>query len=145
MFFLLLTSGFFYELAGDSPVSIALNNTFDATRYNDKEVHNAKWISNNINDSKIYADPYGKYLLDEFPPNNKIDLFSEDTTDGFLYLREFNLKNETIFCFKKEKTLSKIDYISLKSDFYIYANKIYSNGGSDLLELIPKTILFLVT
>lgn len=134
MFFLLLTSGFFYELAGDMPVSIALNDTFDATRYNDMEVYNAKWVSNSLNESKIYADPYGKYLLEEFLPTNKVELFAEGEMNGFLYLREINLKTGTIPCIKREKSVSRINYQSLdKSTFYVDANKVYSNGGSDLL------------
>ena len=135
--FLLSNSGFTYELANkmggtEQTFSIALNNTFDFTRYNDKEAYGAKWIQN-TNSSTIYADPFGKYFIDEHI-FQRTAYFSDTTKYGYLYLREINLRDGSILILEKEKVLTKISYLNLsESVFYNHANKIYSNGGSDTL------------
>lgn len=131
MIFLLFTSGLVYELGGEKSISIALNSTFDFPRYNDKEAYGAKWIANTNDNARVYADAYGIWFLSELMPMAKTGVLTDTVRGGYLYLREINVKTNQITCIKREGTLSSKSYQDL-SDFTLQANKIYSNGGSQV-------------
>lgn len=131
MIFLLFNSGLIYELGGDKPASIALNSTFDFPRYNDKEAYSAKWIAYKNDNSRVYADPYGFWFLCELISTARTGVFTDTVRDGYLYLREINVKTNQIILIEKEGTLPSKDYQELNI-FIFQVNKVYSNEGSQI-------------
>ncbi len=96
--FLLFTSGFIYEVTKDNPYSISLDNTIDTPRFNDKEVHAAKWLTDVTDSYPIHADGYGHLLLREFDYYRVRIFLSESKglpSGAYVYLRSLNLKGIT--------------------------------------------------
>lgn len=133
--FLLFTSGFIYEVVKDNPGSISLNNTIDYPKFNDKEVHVAKWLVDITDPNPIYADHYGQQLLKGFV-YLRVRTFSAELkylpSESYIYLRSSNLKG-----FMQEFHEGKANLVELSnSPFYnniiTKKNKIYDNGGSEI-------------
>jgi len=134
--FLLFNTGFIYEVAKDNPFSISLDNTIDYPRFNDKEVHAAKWLVNITDSYPIYADNLGLQLLKGFVYLRGRTFFAEAKelpSESYVYLRSLNLKGFMTELHEKKGHL----YVELpNSTFYnnviTKKNKIYDNGGSEI-------------
>ena len=135
---LLFNSGFIYEVANDTPISISLDKTMDYPRFNDKEVYAAQWVSDTIDSNPIYADYYGVLLFKEFEYERVKYFFSETqelSSESYIYFRNINLKSLML---EKNKKRIHIYVELLDSIFYNQVitkkNMIYDNGGSEIFK-----------
>jgi uncharacterized membrane protein len=147
--------GFIYEVVGDVPISRSIsfmrmktsnNNETKAIFYNvytpEQDVFSAIWLSKMAgNNSKTYADytaskqvlrGYGMIIVewDYYLSNNAII-----ENGSYIYLRSLNV--EGIFITKERARASKIEFIDL-SQVINNANKIYSNGASEIYRSLPN-------
>ena len=122
--FLLFTSGFIYEVAKDNPSTISLDKTMDYPRFNDKEVHAAKWLVDISDSYPIYADRFGWLLLYGFG-HWRVRTFSAETEElpfgAYVYLRNLNQKG-----FITEFNENKI-YIYLELQNSTFYNNVITN------------------
>ncbi|MCZ7399984.1 MAG: DUF2206 domain-containing protein [Candidatus Methanoperedens sp.] len=125
--FLLFNSGFIYEVAKDTPMSIALNSTIDGPRFNEQEVFGATWLYNTKNDNHVYADFYRQVLLRRFSGEWRIlpDDFKIEAK-SYMYFGTLNIKENIIAKYGKSV---KMDFTS---DYLNNTNKIYVNGGAQV-------------
>jgi len=150
--FLLFNSGWVYEITKDHPGSIALSqesvgeygdagdiNAFYATYYTDRDIAGVEWISkyhdNYHNYLKAYADLPHLRILNSYGmiPQKYLNLLTNSTElrDGsYTYLGYSNIHYGLLYGEMHGKKYWNITYISplLKKQ-----NKIYSNGGSNIL------------
>lgn len=61
--FLLLNSGWAYQIANDGPTSLSMNPELDSPRYNDREVATAQWLAMSLVGTKAIADENRYQLL----------------------------------------------------------------------------------
>ncbi|GAH62205.1 unnamed protein product, partial [marine sediment metagenome] len=138
--FLLFTSGFIYQIAKDIPSSISLDKTIDYPRFNDKEVHSAKWLGGIKDSYPIYADHFGMLLLSEFAFYRVRPFFNETKElpyGSYIYFRSINMKGfmTELYRYQHEKKMFyNVDLIN--STFYnnviTKKNMVYDNGGSKI-------------
>ncbi len=130
--FLLFTSGFIFEIAKDNPTSFALDKTMDFSRFNDKEVHAAKWIVDITDSYPIYGDQVGWLVLSEFE-FGRVKTFSAETKEippeSYVYLRSLNLK---YFMAELNGTTVELTNSIFYNNIIINKNRIYDNGGSEI-------------
>ena len=125
--FLLFNSGWVYELAKDNPTSIALNNTIDYSRFNDREFYGANWLgSKSPSSSLYYADGYGRLLLYEFVDRHFVRIFWNTTIkiqkDSYVYFRSLNTNKKEMVEYGKN---IPVRHISLNDS--IFFNTIVSH------------------
>jgi uncharacterized membrane protein len=155
--FLLINTGFVYELAHDPPVSISLSSQWIKTSGDDQEIarfysaytpvediHSARWLYNNGDiDTKIvyatYSDEVRVHALTSYGmiPSSKVwklEPYTNNVESGsYIYLQYLNVVENigtTIIPeFEKLKTFSMDELDQLMSN----ASKVYANNGSQIL------------
>ena len=133
--FLLLNTGWVYEVAKDNPTSISLS-VKDYPVFNEQEVIGAKWI-NNVKDGMIYGDNF-RSLLPNSLEWGTVKPISDDLNNlklnSYIYLGTFNIREEKILI-SHQKGVNKIkEYIS-STNITSHRNKIYDNNGSEVYYL----------
>ncbi|MEJ2271855.1 MAG: DUF2206 domain-containing protein [Candidatus Bathyarchaeota archaeon] len=147
--------GFIYEISGDSvPTSVSLSKDrmrtstdigLKATFYDfyvpRQDVFSAEWLSSNIEDqSTIYADYISRlkvligYGMIDLNTVRYLDNSTLIETDGYIYLRSQNVIDGILrYLNYNTEILNSLD-ITEVSDLIGDANKIYSNGFSDIYQ-----------
>jgi uncharacterized membrane protein len=144
---LLFKSGFLYEVAGDVSPGMQISVSFTRMKTSDnpqilsafyepyvpeQDFYSATWLANMVeNNSKIYADyTASKHVLKAYAMKiiewNYI--LSGNTTigpDAYIYLRSLNVQGFLV----QEAIISNMTKVSNQLNL---ANKIYSNGGSEV-------------
>lgn len=130
--YLLFNSGWMYEVLGDSPSSISLDNSLDFPYFSDKEYLGAKWLFRLGNNDTIYSDEYRRYLLDSFDYKRARPFLFVDEIDLkyiYIYLGNYNILENKV----------RMRYVNGVNPFFEYVNysnlilnrgRIYDNGGS---------------
>jgi len=132
--FLLLNTGWVYEVAKDAPTSISLNTTIDYPRFNDKEVLGATWLFNVKGSNPIYADDYRWLLLGslEWGSVRTYPFDINKTQDNsYIYFGTFNIVEDKVKVSPKKGLRITTVYINLE-DIVNDRNKIYTNGGAQV-------------
>jgi len=138
--YFMCTTGFMYEVSG-VPRSLVLNESGNQYRdiiIHDQEAFSAKWLSKsaNMSDIVVYTDSAGRFrvILQGLIPAylNNVDnrnLFtSRLRKNSYIYFRYDNVMNNRVLTYSHERqNVSDYDYI------WSSRNKIYGNGGSDIL------------
>lgn len=135
--YVLFNSGLVYELVGDEPVSISLNSTFDAPRFNQQEASSASWIIAHGNKSLIYSDVFSMWFLQDFIPINygikQLNL-KFINNNSYLYLRKHNVDSRTISLITRENQIAKTKIVNLENiSYYTQSSNIYENGGAEIM------------
>lgn len=144
MIFLLFNTGFFIEISNsfgtDIPkFSIALGDaSAENPIYSQKDINSAKWIRDNAQ-QLIVADVQGSIIFAGFSMKSGIISLNDFNVNNnelfYFYLREVNLKENYVFSFVRIGTATpttiKTPLIDLP--FYNSTQKIYDNGGSEIL------------
>ncbi len=135
--FLLFNSGWVYEVAKDHPSSIALNNTIDYPRFNDREVSGAKWLHRARGDVPIYADAYRWLLLidSEGYPYQWFTSFDkvQNKRDSYIYLGSFNVIESKVLTVQRKGVRGIREYIDM-TDLIKGRNRIYDNRGAQVYQ-----------
>ena len=132
--FLMFNSGFIYEIAGDVPSSISLNNTVDYPRFCSREVSCAKWLQTIKARDITYADAYRWLLIASLNWDEARMLprkINDIQRNSYIYLGNFNVANNSLLIQYKEGAIRKFTYV----DTDIIAkkrNKIYDNCGAQV-------------
>ncbi|MGV9141460.1 MAG: DUF2206 domain-containing protein, partial [Promethearchaeota archaeon] len=142
--FLLFNSGFVYEIAGDEPISISLNNTFDFPLFTSSEIMGVRWVEGHVDDPIYYADWYGWVLTTKYAPkHSQWCNIAHNNTDYlppgevFIFLRSKNVQ-EGVWVDKKftpsipYKQIYKLNETVFYKETIITSNKIYSSKLSDI-------------
>jgi uncharacterized membrane protein len=130
--FFIFNSGLVFEIFQDNPSSIALSSNKDYPQFSEKELSGALWAYNHTNSDKIYADSYGRFLLQEYGFKPIVIEGTTKTSLGknLVYLRAFNVVDNQLYYAKSNNPI-------LFNDSKVYAeikkkNRVYSNGGCDI-------------
>lgn len=134
--FLLFNSGFVYEVTKDNPVSISLNRSIDAPRFNEKEVDGAIWLFTvNERNVTVYGDSY-RWLLQgsyEWPIVGVLPANLNDTPpNSYVFLGTFNVVEHKVLVYNQVGVNREYQYEGsgplLDGRF-----RIFDNGGAEIL------------
>lgn len=130
--FFLFNTGFIYQIADDSPTSVALETTGDKPVFNNREVIGAEWLISAGNERPIYVDATRWWLLNGFNPSYQRYLPENASwieSRSYLYFGTYNIVRDSVRIELQEHEITTADYIS--AGRYIRdQNKIYDNAGS---------------
>ncbi|MEN3052323.1 MAG: DUF2206 domain-containing protein [Candidatus Methanosuratincola petrocarbonis] len=130
--YLLLNSGFVYEVAHDPPSSISFDQTIDYPRFNNYEYSSAQWLLIYKSSIPIYADLYRVLLimgLDYFSANQITS--SGVVSQSYVFLGTTNIKYSRVLISIYEEGKTTRTYVSY-SPYCDFRNYAYDNGGSKI-------------
>ncbi len=130
--FLLFNTGLIYQIAGDSPTSMALETSGDKPVFSGKEVRGAGWLLAEGNRRPIYVDGTRWWLLLGFDPDHQRYLPANASLiepDSYTYFGTYNIVKESVRIEVKEHAVLEADYISAGT-FTGDRHKVYDNAGS---------------
>jgi uncharacterized membrane protein len=150
--FLIFNSGLAYELAGDTPFSIALDSEFDYARFTEEEVAGAQWLSSHLEDNaKIYSDDYRYMVLTAFipttggrfifmtdesvtlPPGFRKNLDLSEVPDGaIIFLGTLNVE-EGLLALHDEESFRSIAHVNSAELRLDERNIIFDIGGARIM------------
>lgn len=122
------------------PYSAILNS--EGERYNyywfyDEEIASSMWLADNKEKRIGYGGVYGDLLcgvktIDKAGIRCDKNFFKiNKTTQGYIYLRFQNVKEKKVRLNETYESEAMVD-LSKYSNLFIYKNKIYNNGGSEI-------------
>jgi uncharacterized membrane protein len=130
--FLLFNTGLVYQVANDSPTSMALETTQDKPVFNSREVEGARWLISAENRRPIYVDGMRWWLLLGFGPETQRYLPANAALiepNSYLYFGTFNVVREDVRVEVKEGTITVAAYTDTHA-FIKNRNRIYDNAGA---------------
>ena len=130
--FLLFNTGLIYQIADDSPTSMALETTGDKPVFNGKEVKGAEWLLSEGNRRPIYVDGTRWWLLLGFDPDHQRYLPENASLmepNSYLYFGTYNVVRESVRIEVKEHAVTEAGYTSA-GRFTGDQHKVYDNAGS---------------
>ncbi|NLA37935.1 MAG: DUF2206 domain-containing protein [Methanomicrobiales archaeon] len=130
--FLLFNTGLIYQVAGDSPTSMALETTRDKPVFNGKELMGAEWLIAAGEKRPIYVDGMRWWLLLGFDPDHQRYLPANASLlepGSYLYFGTYNVVRESVRIEVKEHAVLSADYTGA-GRFTRNRDRIYDNAGS---------------
>lgn len=126
--YLLLNTGFIYEIANDSPSSISLDPNMDYVRYNNREYSGAQWLLYFKQSLPIFADDY------RYPLLRSIEWFTDYQLSNhplpppsYMFLGTFNINTHQILIYDENSRI----YVSYDS-YCDSRSLVYTNYGSKI-------------
>lgn len=134
--FLLLNSGFIYQIVGENSTSVSLNmnETGGSLMFNENEVTGSKWLSTARNGNLSYGDQSSWLLLSGTMGLDNVRKIDANTKSvpphSYIFLRSWNLRGGKI---EVREGISVNHYTFLKdSTFYknviLQCNQVYNNN-----------------
>lgn len=130
--FLLFNTGFIYQVAGQHPESVSLNQSFDYPRFNARETAGASWIMHVNGGQVVYGDAYRWLLLGSFDWDESECLrgdLSHMSADNIIFLGTLNILEGKVRVVTHQGALSVYDYVD-SSTMLKERDLLYDNGGS---------------
>jgi uncharacterized membrane protein len=136
--FLLFNSGVVFQVAHDSPTSLALNSTLDGPVFNNMELAGAKWIDHNNGTAQqpILFDQYrwllmasiSQRVIQKYPPG--ADLASL-RGGSYLYFGTINVEQNTLLCIVSRTAVKEYQYFNA-TPAISNRSLIYTSGGCQI-------------
>ncbi len=130
--FLLFNSGLVYQVADDSPTSMALETGGDKPVFNGKELRGAEWLISEGNDRPIYVDGMRWWLMLGLDPDHQRYLPANASLvepNSYLYFGTYNLVRDSIRIEAQKNAVTTATYADAGL-FTGNQNRIYDNAGS---------------
>ena len=130
--FFLFNSGFIYQVADDSPTSMALETTGDKPVFSGKEVQGAAWLFSEGAVRPIYVDATRWWLLQGFDPKRQRYLTADASLvepGSYIYFGTYNLVRDDVRIEAEEHEVTTAAYTGAERFVRNY-NKVYDNAGS---------------
>ncbi len=130
--FFLFNTGFIYQIADDSPTSVALETTQDKPVFNNREVAGAEWLISAGNERPIYVDATRWWLMNGFNPRYQRYLPENASwmeSKSYTYFGTYNIVRDSVRIETQEHEITTADYIGARR-FIQNQDKIYDNAGS---------------
>jgi uncharacterized membrane protein len=131
--FLLLNSGFMYEVAHDHPNIFTLDSAVDGPKFNEREVSGASWLIRSKGDSPVQADQYRALLVNSLSWGAALSLTVEDvnhTKAGeYVFLGTLNCEQGSAIVTDFVGAIYIAYYVSI-AGLFDGRDLIFDNGGS---------------
>jgi hypothetical protein len=114
--FLLFNSGLVYQVADDSPTSMALETGGDKPVFNGKELRGAEWLISEGNDRPIYVDGMRWWLMLGLDPDHQRYLPANASLvepNSYLYFGTYNLVRDSIRIEAQKNAVTTATYADL--------------------------------
>jgi len=142
--YFLFNTGFVFEVGGcrpnsGIPVSIAISSDKqDEPIYNQKEGKASAWLASMADDNTpVYADSYGRYLLLErfFKRTRELSRSGKVAGDAYIFLRSWNVEKQEWAIAVFDGVQLKLDHINLGDMPSLFTTNlaIYNNGSAQIL------------
>jgi uncharacterized membrane protein len=126
--FMLINSGWFYEIANDHPIAL-MNDTIDFPIVNVQQVSGAIWLTDLVDAKSIYADEYRRLFFNRIYGPRNIRPIPTDLNkiqkQSYVFIGNFNIKNKRVLVTLQPEYLNTSYILSNRS-------RIYDSGGAEI-------------
>jgi uncharacterized membrane protein len=130
--FLLLNSGFMYEVAHDHPNVFTLDSAVDGPRFNEREMSGASWLIKSKDDSLVQADVYRSLLVNSLSLGTALSLtvdVNHTKAGEYVFLGTLNCEEGRAIVTDFVGVIYNTLYVSIAGVFD-GRDLIFDNGGS---------------